>query len=72
MAFIGYAPENPYSRDRYVNETRRLYRVMDAQLAKNPSGYLVGDRVTIADISIWPWATAYSKSHLHVLKTREK
>ncbi|KAL4965769.1 glutathione S-transferase family protein [Aspergillus stella-maris] len=62
--FARYAPESPYSRDRYVNETRRLYRVMDAQLAKNPSGYLVGDRVTIADISIWPWATAYKYSGL--------
>ncbi|KAL4938878.1 hypothetical protein BDV06DRAFT_225560 [Aspergillus oleicola] len=60
--FARFAPENPYSRNRYVHETRRLYRVMDAQLAKNPSGYLVGDRVTIADIAIWPWVTAYRYS----------
>ncbi|KAL4928034.1 uncharacterized protein BDV17DRAFT_292054 [Aspergillus undulatus] len=33
---------------------------MDAQLAKSPSGYLVGDRVTIADIAIWPWVAAWS------------
>lgn len=44
-----------------MNESRRLYRTMDTQLAKNPSGYLVGDRVTIADIAVWPWVTAYSK-----------
>ena len=51
----------PYAFSRYVNETRRLYRTMDKALAKNASGYLVGDHVTIADISIWPWATAWSK-----------
>ncbi|KAJ4301647.1 Glutathione S-transferase 2 [Kalmusia sp. IMI 367209] len=54
--------EYPYSLDRYVNETRRLYRVLDGQLAKNPSGYIVGDRLTIADIAIWPWLTAYKYS----------
>jgi glutathione S-transferase len=35
---------------------------MDKALAKNPSGYLVGDHLTIADIAIWPWTTAYSRS----------
>ncbi|KAL4787606.1 glutathione S-transferase [Aspergillus varians] len=61
--FARFAPEkNPYSLNRYVHETRRLYRVMDTQLAKNPSGYLVGDRVTIADIAIWPWVAAYKFS----------
>jgi glutathione S-transferase len=52
----------PYALKRYVNETRRLYRTMDKALAKNPSGYLVGDHLTIADIAIWPWTTAYSRS----------
>lgn len=53
----------PYSINRYVNETRRLYRVVDIALAKNPHGFLVGDRLTIADIAIWPWLTAYSKNY---------
>lgn len=52
----------PYALKRYVNETRRLYRTMDRALAKNSSGYLVGDHLTIADIAIWPWTTAYSRS----------
>ena len=51
----------PYALNRYVNETRRLYRTMDKALADNPSGYLVGDHLTIADIAVWPWTTAYSK-----------
>ncbi|KAF4446398.1 hypothetical protein F53441_9966 [Fusarium austroafricanum] len=54
----------PYTLNRYVNETRRLYRTMDKALADNPSGYLVGDHLSIADISIWPWTTAFKYSGL--------
>lgn len=53
--------DQAYSLKRYVNETRRLYRTMNKALAKTASGYLVGDHVSIADIAIWPWATAFSK-----------
>lgn len=61
----GYAPEKmQYAIDRYTNETRRLYRTMDTHLAKSQSGYLVGDRVTIADISCWGWIAAHSTSLL--------
>ncbi|KAK8070213.1 Disulfide-bond oxidoreductase YfcG [Apiospora phragmitis] len=57
--FFRYAPEKiQYGIDRYQNETRRLYRVMDTHLAKSKSGYLVGDRCTIADISCWGWVKA--------------
>jgi GST-like protein len=49
-----YAPEKiGYAIERYSNETRRLYRVMDDQLAK--SRYIAGDHYTIADIAIFPW-----------------
>lgn len=58
---IGYAPEPiQYGIDRYGNETRRLYRTMDEALKKNPHGVLVGDRVTIADISAWGWVASHS------------
>ncbi|KAH7309595.1 glutathione S-transferase [Stachybotrys elegans] len=54
--FKRYAPETiEYGINRYVNESRRLYRVMDDHLAASPSGYLVGDRCTIADLACWPW-----------------
>ncbi|KAF4508754.1 hypothetical protein G6O67_005094 [Ophiocordyceps sinensis] len=59
--FNRYAPEKmQYAIDRYTNETRRLYRTMDTHLAKSQSGYLVGDRVTIADISCWGWIAAHT------------
>ncbi|KAF7557960.1 hypothetical protein G7Z17_g349 [Cylindrodendrum hubeiense] len=54
----------PYALSRYVHETRRLYRVLDTHLAASPSGYIIGDRVTIADIAIWPWVGAYKYSGL--------
>ena len=54
--FFRYAPEKiQYGIDRYQNETRRLYGVLDKRLAESSSGYLVGDRCTIADIAHWPW-----------------
>ncbi|KAF5026430.1 hypothetical protein F66182_1495 [Fusarium sp. NRRL 66182] len=57
--FIRYAPEKvEYGIHRYATETRRLYHVLDTHLAKSPSGYLVGDKVTIADISAWGWAAS--------------
>ncbi|KAG6153434.1 hypothetical protein E4U22_004046 [Claviceps purpurea] len=59
--FKRYAPEKiQYGIDRYTNEARRLYRTMDAHLAKSSHGYMVGDRVTIADIVSWGWVSAHS------------
>ncbi|KAH6991524.1 thioredoxin-like protein [Ilyonectria sp. MPI-CAGE-AT-0026] len=37
-----------------------VYRILDTHLAASPSGYITGDRVTIADIAIWPWVGAYT------------
>jgi len=49
-----YAPEKiEYAIDRYTNEAKRLYGVMDKRLAK--SKYIAGLQYTIADIAIFPW-----------------
>jgi len=57
--FNRYAPEKiQYGVDRYINETRRLYGVLDKHLSESKSGYLVGDRCTIADITHWGWVAA--------------
>ncbi len=54
--FVRYAPEKiPYAMDRYVNETRRLYGVLDTRLRDSPSGFLVGDHISIADIASIGW-----------------
>jgi GSH-dependent disulfide-bond oxidoreductase len=52
--FRTYAPEKlPYAINRYTNEAKRLYGVIDRQLAKHP--YLAGDDYSIADIATFPW-----------------
>ena len=54
--FFRYAPEKiKYGIDRYQNETRRLYRVLDTHLSKSSSGFLVGDHISIADITTIGW-----------------
>lgn len=44
-----------YGINRYQNETRRLYGVLDTHLSKSTSGYLVGNKCTVADIAHWGW-----------------
>jgi GST-like protein len=46
----------PYADERYVKEGKRLYGVLDRQLAR--SEYVAGD-YSIADISIWPWISRF-------------
>ncbi len=56
--FRVYAPEKiPYAIDRYTNEARRLYQVIDTRLSK--SAYLAGDTYTIADIATFPWLRSW-------------
>ena len=52
--FRQYAPEKlPYAIERYTNEARRLYGVIDRRLAASP--WLGGAEYSIADIATWPW-----------------
>jgi glutathione S-transferase len=54
--FTRYAPETiEYGVNRYQNETRRLYRVIDNHLADGDKEYLVGNKCTIADIAHFGW-----------------
>ena len=43
----------PYAIERYHNETKRLYKVMNGQLGENK--FLAGGDYTIADIATFPW-----------------
>jgi len=55
--FKSYAPEPlPYAVNRYVYETERHWRVVDAHLSQ--SRYLAGETYTIADMALWGWALA--------------
>lgn len=51
--FTRYAPERiPYAIDRYVDETARLYGVLDRQLRGR--AFIAGD-YSIADMACYPW-----------------
>jgi GST-like protein len=53
-----YAPEKiEYAFDRYTNEAKRLYGVMDKQLSTH--AFIAGDSYTIADIAIFPWLRSW-------------
>jgi GST-like protein len=53
-----YAPEKiEYAIKRYTNEAKRLYGVMDKQLATHK--FIAGDSYTIADIAIFPWLRSW-------------
>lgn len=53
-AFLRYVPEDvPYAIERFRNETRRLYEVLDGRLAR--SEYVAGDEYSIADMALYPW-----------------
>lgn len=55
--FNRYAPEPiPYAIDRYVQETTRLYRVLDRQLGDNE--WIAGD-YSIADMASYPWVVPW-------------
>jgi GSH-dependent disulfide-bond oxidoreductase len=59
--FVQYAPEKlPYAIDRYVNETNRLYGVLNKRLADR--AFVAGASYTIADMASIPgrWATSGS------------
>jgi GST-like protein len=50
-----YAPKKiAYAYDRYTNEAKRLYGVIEKQLSQTQ--YLAGDNYSIADIAAYPWA----------------
>lgn len=51
--FRNYAPEPiDYAIDRYTNEARRLYRVLDERLSTRP---YIAEEFSMADIICWPW-----------------
>ncbi len=57
--FKQYAPEKlPYAIDRYVNETNRLYGVLNKRLADRR--FVAGD-YSIADMASYPWIVPHER-----------
>jgi len=57
--FSAYAQEKlPYAIDRYVNETARLYAVLDRRLADRD---FIAQDYSIADMACYPWVVPYER-----------
>jgi GST-like protein len=57
--FSVYAPEKlTYAIDRYVNETNRLYGVLNKRLSDRP--FVAGD-YSIADMAAYPWIVPHER-----------
>jgi GST-like protein len=57
--FVQYAPEKiPYAMTRYVNETNRLYGVLNKRLADRE---FVAGTYSIADIGSYPWIVPHER-----------
>ena len=53
-----YAPETiDYAVNRYTNEAKRLYSVMDKRLQSSP--FIGGKQYSVADIAIFPWLRSW-------------
>ena len=64
--FLQFNPgKSEYAEERYFQEARRLYGVLDKQLEQKR--YVAIDELTIADIAVWPWVSRYQfqKIDLH-------
>jgi GST-like protein len=48
---------NPFAINRYVQESRRLFEVLNTHLTGKQ--FLVNEQYTIADMAMYPWARAY-------------
>jgi len=58
--FRNYAPQKiAYGIDRYTNEAKRLYGVLDRRLAATGNWMAAGE-YSIADIATWPWIRSHA------------
>ncbi len=55
--FVHFNPDaSEYARERYAKEAKRLYGVLDKQLADRE--FVAGD-YSVADVAIWPWISRF-------------
>ncbi len=56
--FVKFNPgKAPYAQERYHNEGKRLYGVLDRQL--EGKDFVAGGMLSVADIAIWPWISRF-------------
>lgn len=59
--FNYYAPEKlPYAMTRYIQETNRLYGVLEKRLSGR--NFIAGDACSIADMACYPWMILHQRA----------
>ncbi|ESK95042.1 glutathione s-transferase ii [Moniliophthora roreri MCA 2997] len=65
------APEKlPYAISRYMDETKRLYGVLEIRLGKSQRDWLAGPgkgAYSIADMNAWPWIAGHNYAGIETL-----
>ena len=60
-----YAPEPiEYAINRYTNEAKRLYEVINKQLSEY--SYIAGDDYSIADMALYPWVYRWQRQGIEL------
>ena len=63
--FVHFNPDkSAYATERYANEAKRLYGVLDRHLANR--AYLAGADYSVADIATWPWISRFEWQGVHI------
>jgi GSH-dependent disulfide-bond oxidoreductase len=63
--FRMYAPEKvEYAINRYTNEAKRLYGVINKRLETN--SFIAGKEYTVADMAIWPWLRSWQNQGVQI------
>ncbi len=55
----------PYAEERYINETNRLYSVLEKRLEGRA---FILDSYSIVDIAMWPWIARYPRQSIDLSK----
>lgn len=64
--FLHFNPgKSEYAEERYRQEAKRLYSVLNKQLEQRR--FIAVDQLSVADIAVWPWVSRYEfqKIDLH-------
>jgi len=62
---FGTKEDIPFARERYVNETKRLYGVLEIRLSEEGREYLAGPgpgKPSIADFNVYPWIAVHART----------
>ncbi|KAI0910423.1 glutathione S-transferase [Ustulina deusta] len=62
-----HAEKLPSAIERYTNEVKRVIGVVDGHLVKNGTDFLVGDKLTYADLMFIPYFKAVGKGPLTLM-----